>query len=564
MSLKFVLRPGIILLLLVVGCAAQNSTAASKSNGTSGASNSTAGNSTKSNSTSAASSTASAKPGSNKPPSLPPYCQQTLLQSYGLDGYAEPRKTFLAFCPNIQRSCCSKKDEMKIYEGQIIQGGVKGLRAKLENYRIIYNDLITAMTRVAKFATLLRPTIKMTNNCKIMANSITGYKFESISQNFVLLHKNYFDFHATQFEGFFCTLCDADSNPFIDITRRVVRMNNAMCRGTISQTLPFLLYHHVHVRKLLNLMVNFAGNCDAKGAYGFKILDEAKLRLPVRDRNRKLLGRCKRDIKGVAWLKSCRPICKRLSLVKLRKFFTPRLEKVQYITQFLNDNMQIIENQLATGAASPASSSGAGASAAPAAAKQTLRSLRLLESKHHRRQVKRQRRSLQSGPEVKPPAPKGSQVTYRSKILQDLQKAAYSTEIYSAGAGARNDLSLFTTIIEDPNISKVSKSVLKEQAWQLTVMFSKQNPTPEGLEGPPGYNPINADGLNPMLVSQWTYITEENFIKDRNAMFAALKAGPVQGELSRIETAKKKSGSRLAAFGSVMLSLVLVWGAWIR
>ena len=517
---------------------------------------------------------------------LQPYCQPALLRSYGLKGLETPENIPLSFCKNVERSCCSYRDELLIYENTILQGSAQKFKSKLENFKTIYNEQIAAMVRVAKNANLIKPTIKYTNNCKILSNSITSYNLDTISAGFKDLHQKYFDFHSKQFEGFGCILCNADSSPYIDLTRKAVQFSAEQCRTTVAASLPFLLYQHVHLRKLSNLMVNFACNCDIEGNYAFQTCNKARLRLQVQKKIKRQLSRCKKNVGKPDWLKSCLGICNNLSLVKFNEFFRPKPQKVQWITQFLNNKMQLFEAQASRGAADnkgAASDStavtpdkAATDTSTPTEASKRLRNLRVLRERRRRRLVKKMAKSrkthyrrtqdVKSEPAAEPQTPEpqtsepqtsepqtpiGNSQYYASKILQNLKKAAFESLVIPKSVGAEVDLARFTSIIDKPR--------------------PKSSDQGSGSKGGSSGKPSSpAGGLNPQMASSSTVLTPAVFSAAKTAMFknqtASDAKNPASGDPALIaKSAAMKKGANVSKSASVlqvgfalMVSLLLV------
>jgi len=93
------------------------------------------------------------------------------------------------------------------------------------------------------------------------------------------------------------------------------------------------------------LMTNFVHNCDVKGKYVKKFIDEHKFRLHEKKESEKGLMRCKEHINEPVWMRACMGICRNMNMVSFEKYFKPNVEKYQRIAVMLNDKIQILENQ---------------------------------------------------------------------------------------------------------------------------------------------------------------------------------------------------------------------------
>lgn len=485
-------------------------------------------------------------------------CHPELTKSYGLTGVVSPLKIKLGFCPQVVNSCCNYRDQMIIYENQIINGESAAIKRKFTQFAQIYIDLINALGTVSQFTGQLAPQLKRTNNCKILSTAINNFKVAELIPSLRQMVTEYFDFHSNTFQGFYCTICDADSTPFIDLTKKAVKVNVPQCRATVSQSLKFLLYSHLNFPKIVNLAVNFASNCDARGAYSNLPSNAIKYRLRVRRWIRELLTRCKANVDKGIWLNRCRKICQITSLVDFKEFFRPNLDKIKQITLFLNSQMQSIQAQVANiNLQSSSVDNGT-------ATKTTLRARRVLKEKrqHRHRAVKQRNRKAQLVKAMNVSSPLGSSAYYANQILQDLHKTFYGTVVIPVSVGAQVDLSLFQTIVDDPRTNRVDNRTALNWQSQTEKMYTKQKEPSDPVTIFPEYTPVNASGLNPLLVSQFTYINQKNLQYAAKTYVEVVKSGgnslKLGAQPAKAVGAKSKS-TQIIALQAVVVLVISTW-----
>lgn len=60
-------------------------------------------------------------------------------------------------------------------------------------------------------------------------------------------------FFTKVYDGFYCSLCNAEVHPFIDIESKGLFFSEKFCRDIIENNLPTMLYMHRNFIKLINL-----------------------------------------------------------------------------------------------------------------------------------------------------------------------------------------------------------------------------------------------------------------------------------------------------------------------
>lgn len=274
-----------------------------------------------------------------------PNCQVQLMQSYGFEGHSVSNQTTVPMCNHIQYSCCTPEDQLWMQRSWVRDGNQLDMRNKMEYFNNTYKEFLEALGQAATAASGIGSKLFITNNCKVLANTIAQFDTLDVFYNLGQLAKNHFSYHGQMFESFYCTLCDAEAHQFFDLTKQRIIYNHRHCKDITQNTLTFLLYFHVHLVKIVNLLVDFVASCDAFGNYNKVVIDESLFKLQVDRKLRRELLRCRTQRNKKGWYGACLPICRRYSMTKLRNFFLPNFKKMSPIASFIKGNIQIIKNQ---------------------------------------------------------------------------------------------------------------------------------------------------------------------------------------------------------------------------
>lgn len=273
-------------------------------------------------------------------------CQSVLMQSYGFEGIPISNKTKSGLCPHIVDSCCTHQDFFNAFRSWEHDGVHSNLIERVNFLNNTYNEYLSALISAHSFISNIGPKIPVTNNCKVLSNTIMAYNMADVASYLMSMVRQYFAYLSKNFESFYCTMCDADSHAFFDLTRQHVVFGHKQCRTWAKSTLPFLLYFHVHMVKINNLIVDFMSSCDVSGAYTKMHIDESLFKLQVARPVRKELMRCRNEKDTSSWYKACLPVCREMSLTRINAFMTPNLRKMTSIASFIKGNLQILKNQL--------------------------------------------------------------------------------------------------------------------------------------------------------------------------------------------------------------------------
>lgn len=255
-------------------------------------------------------------------------CHQDLLISYGLTGYDSPKDETLKMCNFVRKSCCRPEDQLVMHSNWVTSREAKNLEERFRYHKEVYNDLVEVLVKVGKIAKRVQEKQKdrRISNCKILAKRILHFRVEDIREKVIQAVETMQDFFVQTYAGFYCSLCDAKTHKSIKVDALKVNFAPKFCRDITVNTLPVLLYFHVHFLKLMNLASRFLTTCDHKGIFTEKSVDE-NLTFDINITRKDLLEECKEHRNDGNWLEYCFKVCEEFNMVKFAKFFEPNVKE---------------------------------------------------------------------------------------------------------------------------------------------------------------------------------------------------------------------------------------------
>ena len=363
-------------------------------------------------------------------------CHQDLLISYGLTGYDSPKDERLKMCKFVRMSCCRPDDQLIMYSNWVTSREAKNLEDRFRYHREVYNDLVDVLAKVGKIAKRVqeRQKDRRISNCKILAKRILHFRVEDIKDKVIQAVETMQDFFVQTYSGFYCSLCDAKTHRSINVEALKLELAPKFCRDITVNTLPVLLYFHVHFLKLINLASRFLTTCDHKGTFTERPVDE-NLNFVINITRKDLLEECKEHRNDGNWLDFCVKVCQEFNMVKFAKFFEPNIKEFAGYTVVVKAMIARLE-------------------AEEEREKRFLENVgkvqtsRLLAETNPRLLSSSQPRRL-AEPEKKPPGPalKGLEITPAN--IAKLRNEFTNPLIFMSGVNAIVDLGSFKTRIEE-------------------------------------------------------------------------------------------------------------------
>lgn len=273
-------------------------------------------------------------------------CNQSIIRSYGLKGYDTSRPMRIQFCPRIRNSCCKPRDQLILYKNWVMGEEQSRLQERLEYYMDVYAELIDLTDVAYKRALKLKKFLdtKKLGNCKILTKRIFDFKPKKLNLKLRAAIMQMYEFFQTSYTGFYCTICDAKFQQYIDVKKEKFNFSKRYCRSILKNTFPVLLYFHNHYLNYVNLITKFLSSCDYKGRF-FKTPVPPQFKFHISGENVRLLNKCKVERNKKTWFLKCHKICQKFSPTKMNKFFTPHLHQISKYNKFLKKQIAYLEKE---------------------------------------------------------------------------------------------------------------------------------------------------------------------------------------------------------------------------
>lgn len=262
-----------------------------------------------------------------------PMCVKDLVQSYGLMGFQSPREQSLDMCSEIKHTCCTYDDQLEIFNTLSVD--MKNLRSRTRKYENILHALYKELGRIESVIERMyvRQQKRGISNCKILVYKLAHFNITGIIPKLKHHIEEMHNFLKDSYKGFYCTICDAEQNQFIDPKTKIMFFNRGFCRKLVTSSLHSMLYLHDDFIRYLNLMVKFVSYCDAMGRFDYQPLNE---RVVMRyGKHSKISRKCFESRNDPSWAAKCTQFCKSFNPVQMTEFFEPYVEKFIYIAELL-------------------------------------------------------------------------------------------------------------------------------------------------------------------------------------------------------------------------------------
>ena len=281
-------------------------------------------------------------------------CSTGALQSFGLKGPSTASAVRLEMCGFIESSCCVLEDQKVIFRHWKEEAEGPNLSGRLEFHMATYREVLKVVGKVEAFAKRLESRAPPGGNCQLLAKRIAEFKVDALRGKLLEAMEETRRFFEDSYRGFYCSLCDAKNQGFFDLAKKRFVVSEAFCHQLSSNTLHYLLYFHLHLPRLLNLLSRFVMGCSAAGVFKETPLDP-KLVFSSDQPLGQLLEKCRDSLLKPGWLPACRPLCEKFSLIRFDPFFAPRSKAYRAFLPLVGIALKKIEVDEALLAAAPPS-----------------------------------------------------------------------------------------------------------------------------------------------------------------------------------------------------------------
>ena len=277
---------------------------------------------------------------------IPKTCYRDLVASYSMEGTDYPITTNIMMCPSIKKSCCLPKDQETMYINWVTGGEEQRVMSRYEGNIRVYEQLLTNLIELQKFAKTARMNIvKTVANCKLLADRVLNFELDKIKEQVVQNLMQMKSFFIETYKGFYCSICNYENHRFFDPVKKTINFSEKFCRDIIKQNLGSLLLFHVDIVKMLNLSTKFATSCDFRGEYNLEATYPKEfIFVQPKDIVQSLRG-CREHRNKKDWFSYCSDICQKFTIAEFSEYFEPNIEQISRFNDFIQDKLRQLNDQ---------------------------------------------------------------------------------------------------------------------------------------------------------------------------------------------------------------------------
>ena len=264
-------------------------------------------------------------------------CNKELVTALGMKGVTDAIEDELEMCPSISFSCCTVKDQLVMYDNWVKVEEPK-LTSTLKGQFDVYSALLSEISEVeinAK-AMLVKLEKGPENNCKALATRISQLRIKDQGDKLKVHIEEFHRYLLTLHRGVYCAVCDADQQKNFKVDKKEIVLSRNTCREVVGKSLVFLLYFHVHLNKVLNLIAMFVNGCDGNGVFTEKAIPTEFVFEPNGDIE-KIVLESRENRNKMDWFKFFKAACDRMNITMFSEFFMPGVKKYEAFTAFIRD-----------------------------------------------------------------------------------------------------------------------------------------------------------------------------------------------------------------------------------
>jgi hypothetical protein len=274
-------------------------------------------------------------------------CNEALVTSYGFKGLKKAEKVSLAMCPGIVNSCCAVEDQMIMYANWEVSGEKSYIATHYKTTTTMFKtmlDLFLVVDEKAKKVMALQNQ-KNVGNCKFLAERLESFeistKVANIKKVFDLMEK----FMNQSYQGFYCTICDAENHKFFKQQTSKIQFGENFCRGITESSLMAMLYAHIHLPRVANLTSLYMSGCTFKGDFKIDSLVPSTVKFTIDEKTTKSLRECRRFRDEKDWFVYCKDLCSKFKIAKLDAFFDGHVAVIEKYVEFIKEKVQEMEKE---------------------------------------------------------------------------------------------------------------------------------------------------------------------------------------------------------------------------
>lgn len=264
-------------------------------------------------------------------------CDVTLLKAFGIDSFRAVTPTANTYCPAIKSNCCDNRAMRVIYQKWAKESERKYIVKTFSDFTKVFNDIFASFQAIEAMADTTKGTLdkERTNFCYLLADSISTVKASQQRATVMAAAQRTFKFLYESHKGFYCSVCDADLQKFINKRQGNIKVTHSFCSSMVENTLGFYLFKDIHLIKIARLYAQYLRSCSAQSEFRPNRYVPTEVMLFQNEGFVKQLRECKEFAKGNLGMKFCEPICLRFHPLKFDEGLEGGLDRLNSYSSYL-------------------------------------------------------------------------------------------------------------------------------------------------------------------------------------------------------------------------------------
>lgn len=276
-------------------------------------------------------------------------CNQQLMESYDLNGQPDTVEDENLLCPSATSNCCTYATQVDIFKKWVVAGEREHIKEIYDEFSDIFDQIFQDFTEIEHMAKEVQEETEgiTGSNCNKIAATIERYKVSTLRNNVrdIILKAN--KFLMTAREGFYCTICDANSHPFFNLTRQEFTVSFGFCAKMVENTLNYYLFKYKFFVKVARLYSEFLMKCDLQGKYHRNNFLKNDVKFFKRDEIVGEIESCKRGYDNPGSMMACQDFCSRFNPIKFDEYLEGELDKLFSLHGFFQKRMHWLKERRA-------------------------------------------------------------------------------------------------------------------------------------------------------------------------------------------------------------------------
>jgi hypothetical protein len=257
-------------------------------------------------------------------------CDRYIMESYDLDGRETQSEAKNIICPGVSANCCDYRAQLQIYKKFVVANEGERIKKFYDEFSKAYELIFESFTEIEDLAKTIRErTEEIPNsNCNKFAKTIEFVKVSRMYPKFKLSVKKAYDFLLKSRQGFYCSLCDAKTHEFFNITTKEMKTSWGFCGKMVEETMNYFNFKYNYFLKFSRLYSEFVAKCDLRGIYRKNKFIKNEMKFYRQDKIVGSLAKCEKGFERPGAMNACASFCKRFNPVKYDEFLEGEIDKL--------------------------------------------------------------------------------------------------------------------------------------------------------------------------------------------------------------------------------------------